>query len=270
MKHAIVTGGSRGIGRGVTKTLLARGWNVTVFALEQDLDVDRSDLVALDERWPASRLRVAGLDVRDGPTLTEAVRRAEEELGPCAALVTAAGVARPSKFIDLPTAEFRRQMDVNYFGTINSIRAVYQGMCGRRSGRIVLVSSGAGLIGIFGHTAYAPTKFAVRGMGEALRAEAKPHGVSVSVCFLPDTDTPQFRANTDLRPKETSAISSGAGLWSADDVGRVIVDGMEKGRARIAPGQMALLQAFISPLEPILRRRFDAIVDKLATKAGPW
>jgi 3-dehydrosphinganine reductase len=63
---------------------------------------------------------------------------------------------------------FRRQMELNYLGSLNAARAVLPGMVARERGHLVLLSSVSGLIGVFGYGAYTPTKFAVRGLGEAI------------------------------------------------------------------------------------------------------
>jgi NAD(P)-dependent dehydrogenase (short-subunit alcohol dehydrogenase family) len=66
---------------------------------------------------------------------------------------------------------FRRQMELNYLGSLNAARAVLPGMVARERGHLVLLSSVSGLIGVFGYGAYTPTKFAVRGLGEAIDGE---------------------------------------------------------------------------------------------------
>ena len=109
---------------------------------------------------------------------------------------------------DLEPELFRQLMDVNYFGTVNVVRAVVPSMIERRRGSIVGVSSAAGLVGVFGYSAYTPTKFAVRGFLETLRAELAPYGIHVGCSFPPDTDTPQLADEEQYKPKETKAIAS--------------------------------------------------------------
>ena len=72
----------------------------------------------------------------------------------------------------------------------------------RGAGHVVLVSSMAGQVGIFGMTAYSASKFALRGFAEALRMECKPHGVKVALVFPPDTDTPGFEQENKTTPPE--------------------------------------------------------------------
>ncbi|GCB52329.1 short chain dehydrogenase [Streptomyces sp. NL15-2K] len=103
-------------------------------------------------------------DVADRAAVTRAITELEEEQGrPCDVLITSAGLARPGHFLDLPDEVFRQMMEVDYFGTLYALRAVAPGMVERGRGSLVAVSSAAGLVGIFGYSAYGPAKFAVRG-----------------------------------------------------------------------------------------------------------
>ncbi len=267
--HAIVTGGSSGIGYGVAQSLAARGWAVSILALD-DTAMARARQ-SLENAVPAGGFHAAVVDVTDRDAVLAAVARSTAEQGPPALLVTSAGIAKPMRFMDLPPTEFARQMDVNFHGTHNAVAAVYPAMAAAKAGRIALISSGAGLMGIFGHTAHAPTKFAVRGFGEALRSEARPKGISVTTCYLPDCDTPQFRDNHPIRPPETAAVSGAAIPWPVDQIAERIVTATLAGRSHVAPGlQMALVHRLSSPLAAILRGHVDRVVARVGQKSsGP-
>src|SRR6266403_1973473 len=100
-KHAIVTGGSSGIGLATAKLLAARGMNVSILARNIE--------------------RLA--DAREA-----AIRRATAELGAPRLLVASAGIAAAGYFLDMQAVEFERTMAVNYFGTIDAVRAVVPDM----------------------------------------------------------------------------------------------------------------------------------------------
>ena len=89
-------------------------------------------------------------------------------------LVANAGEAHPGLFESMSDDIFREQMELNYFGTLNAIRAVLPSMIERRRGHLVLVSSTAGIIGVYGYSAYAPTKFAVRGSPRRCAPSSSP------------------------------------------------------------------------------------------------
>lgn len=258
MAHAIITGGSSGIGAATAQTLNGQGWDVTVLALP-DTDLEKSANKARSSEY--GRFQCLAVDVTDRDAVHKAVADAEAAFGPTELLVTCAGIARPGRFMDLAVDDFRNQMNVNFHGTVHAVSAVYPGMKSRKSGRIGLISSGAGLCGIFGHTAYAPTKFAVRGFGEALRAEARPFRISVTLCYLPDTDTPQMRANEGVRPAECARISGASHPWPSKEIGKRVAQGVVSRKRCVAPGwEMAALVRFSDPLAGVLRWWFDKSV----------
>lgn len=84
-------------------------------------------------------------------------------------------------------------MRVNYLGGVYCTKSVIESMKNRNFGRILFVSSQAGQIGIFGYSAYSASKFALRGLVEALQMEVKPYNIYVTLSFPPDTDTPGFK-----------------------------------------------------------------------------
>jgi 3-dehydrosphinganine reductase len=152
---------------------------------------------------------------------------------------------------------------VNYFGTVNIARAVVPAMIERRAGSFVGVSSAAGLVGVFGYTAYAPTKFAVRGFLESLRGELLPYGIHVGCSFPPDTDTPQLADENRYKPKETHAIAGTIKPLSARQVAKSIVEGIEKERFAIVPDASTRALAKVAGLLPgVVAKVMDGKVRK--------
>ena len=145
---------------------------------------------------------------------------------------------------------FEETMRVNYLGTLYAVRAVLPGMRARGRGHVVLVSSG---VGIFGYAAYSPSKFALRGLAEVLRAELAQEAVLVSIVYPPDTDTPQLAAENLIKPAETRAIAAGAKTWRAEDVARCILGGVDRNQFAITPGwEMTWLHRVHSVARPLL------------------
>ena len=106
-----------------------------------------------------------------------------------------AGIIAPiNKLADETEEWFERTIAVNLKGVWSCMRHEIKQMLKQGGGAIVNTASAAGLVGVFGYTAYAPTKFAVRGFLESLRGELKPYGVHVGCSFPPDTDTPLSEA----------------------------------------------------------------------------
>jgi len=261
--HALITGGSSGIGKATAKRLLEQGMNVTLLARDAaKLEATRSELAAITRS--EQRIGVAVADVSDRPQVEQAVAGAIATLGTPSLLVTSAGIAHPGYFSDLPIDIFERTMAVNYFGTLYAIRAVLPAMLEAGRGHLALISSGAGLVGICGYTPYSPSKFALRGLAESLRAELKPNGIAVSIVYPPDTDTPQLVEENKTKPAETKAITATADTWSADGVAGAIVAGIAQNRFAITPGtEMRVLHRFHSVLAPALNRYFDQLIAKV-------
>jgi 3-dehydrosphinganine reductase len=264
-RHAIITGGSSGIGKATAIQLARRGAHVTIMARRPDVLAAARLEIEAARRSPAQRIADLSVDVSDRQAVVDAVQRAGELAGPCDLLVTSAGIAEPGYFADLTDDTFERAMAVNYFGTLYAIRAVVPEMRANGGGRIVVVSSGAGIVGVFGYAAYSPTKFALRGLAESLRGELARDGIRVSIVYPPDTNTPQLAQEMATKPRETQAITAGAKIWSADGVATAIVKGVQKGRFAITPGwEMTALYWLHSAVLPLLNRQFDRVAARAA------
>lgn len=258
--HAIVTGGSSGIGLALTRRLAARGVRVSVLALDDAAMQALHDLAA-----ELGTLHLEAVDVADREAVNAAVGRCLEVHGPVDLLVTSAGVTRPGHFLDLEDEEFERQLAVNYLGTLWAVRAVAAGMVERRRGSIVAVSSFAGLVGVFGYTAYAPSKFAVRGLIETLRCELAPHGVHVAAVYPTDVDTPMLAGEQPLKPAQTRALSGTAATLTPDAVADAILRGVARGEHRIFCDRSSWWLDRVAAVLPGLTRR---IVDRTVAGAG--
>ena len=127
------------------------------------------------------------------------------------------------------------------------------------------MGSAAGLAGFWGYSAYAPTKFALRGLAEALRAECAPDGVSVSIGHPPDTETPQLAAERAERPPQLAAIAGTAPPWEARAVAAALLRGARRGRADVPVGAAAWA---LMRLAPAVRPAVDAWVARVAARAG--
>jgi short-subunit dehydrogenase len=267
MAHVIITGGSSGIGAALAEASATRGDSVSLIGRSQSRLDER--LRDLETRFGKGRFHAEAADAGEAREIVRAIAECEAVLGPCATLVSSAGIVLPGRFDEQAPEAFENQIRTNFFGTVNAVRAVYPGMKARRQGKILMLGSGAGLIGIFGYTAYCASKYAVAGFAEALRAEARPLGITVSICFPPDTETPQLAAERPLRPAEAQAAIGAGGLWSAEAVARAALAGLDRGRFAIYPGvQMKMLGMFGSVAMPFLRPFFDRRIAAAGRAAG--
>lgn len=221
--HVVVTGGSLGIGLATARACADRGARVSVIGRDPHR-------LASAQRHLGEEAAVATADVTDPEAVSSALADLAELQGPCEILVAAAGQAEPGYFLELEPETFRRQMELNYFGVLYSVRAVLPAMVERARGHVVLLSSVSGLLGVFGYGAYTPTKFAVRGLGEALHGEFRSQGIVTSIVYPADTDTPGFHRENLTKPPETARVSAGIAPVPAERVASAIVRGIERDR----------------------------------------
>jgi 3-dehydrosphinganine reductase len=262
-QHAIITGGSSGIGLAIAKLLVSRGANVSIIARDRTkLETAKAEIEAVKIN-PQQQVFSVAADVAHGQQIEEAIQTCIATVGTLDILITSAGIARPGYFQEIPIEVFEETMAVNYFGSLYSIKAVLPSLEKQQKGHIVLISSGAGLVGIYGYTPYSPSKFALRGLSESLRGELKLLGIGVSIVYPPDTDTPQLEAENKTKPIETKLITGTAKTWTAEAVALEIIKGIEQKKFAIAPGlEMTVLEKLHSLIAPALNWYFDRLVLK--------
>ena len=261
-RHALVTGGSSGIGLATVRRLAARGARISVIALE---DSYLADLRA--DPPPLASLHLEAADVSNREEAETAIGRCVAAHGPCDLLVTSAGIARPGYFHELPAEVFERHMEVNYFGTLWCIRAVVPSMMTRRRGTIMAISSSAGLISVFGYTAYGATKYAVRGLTDVLRVELKPHGIHVACVYPSDVDTPQLAGEELYKPAETSRVAGTVHPIPPEQVADAILRGIRRRSPVIFADAKTRLFAKVAGISPGFVRLYMNTSTRLARRA---
>jgi len=260
--HVLITGGSSGIGLAAAREALGRGARVSIVARDPAR-------LAVAAGQLGGTVATAPADVADRAALTAACDELVTRHGPVDVLLAAAGGAHPGYFTALGDDVFREQMEVDYFGTLHAVRAVVPSMVERGRGHLVLVASTAALVGVFGYSAYAPAKYAVRGLAETLRAELVHDGVVVACAYPPDTRTPGFDRENELKPVETVAVSASIRPRDAEQVARAIVRGIERDALVItADFQTAALARAAGLLGPYVRRTMDRQVRRARRLGG--
>lgn len=260
--HALITGGSSGIGKAMACKLAAAGYNISLIARRDDVLAQAAEEIRSHGRRADQRVVSFRADVADRTQAEGAVKAAIAEFGAPDMVVTSAGISEPGYFVDLSADNFERAIAVNYLGTLYVVRAALPSMRARRCGKVVLISSGAALMGIFGYASYCPAKFAVRGLAETLRAELRFDNIGVSVAYPPDTETPMLEAEMKTAPAETRLICSLAKTWSADAVADCVLKGVSRNRFAIVPGlTLTLMHRMPGIIIPLLRWYSDRLVN---------
>ncbi|MFE9413231.1 3-oxoacyl-[acyl-carrier-protein] reductase [Streptomyces sp. NPDC006704] len=174
---ALVTGGSRGIGRAVATRLARDGFDV---ALCYRFDTDAAEQVAKEVTELGARVLTGALDVADPAAARAFVTRAEEELGPLDAVVTSAGIVRDNPLVLMEDAQWRDVIGTNLDGTYSICRASVFSFMKRRTGTIVTMSSVAGVYGNATQTNYAASKAGIIGFSRSLAKEVGRYGIRVN------------------------------------------------------------------------------------------
>jgi NAD(P)-dependent dehydrogenase (short-subunit alcohol dehydrogenase family) len=186
----VITGATSGIGFETARAFARAGANVAIAGRRQQrLD----ELAALIAREGRQALAVR-TDVADPAQVEALIAKAVERFGKIDVLVNNAGVGLAAAFSETTLDEFRRIMDVNFWGVVHGCRAVTPVMVKQRSGVIINVASILGKRGVPFSSAYCASKFAVVGFSEALRAELAASNVAVSTICPGAVDTEIWRA----------------------------------------------------------------------------
>ena len=263
--HAVVTGGSSGIGLATACRLARGGARVSLLARDPERLDEAAKLVGGND------VAVAQVDVSDAAALSGAIARVCDRFGPCDVLLAAAGGAHPGHFEELDDVVFRAQLEIDYLGSVRAARAVVPSMRERRRGHLVFVSSTAALVGVFGYTAYAPAKAAVRSFAETLRPELAPYSIVVSCAYPPDTRTPGYDRENALKPEETARISTAIKPRDPDQIARAIVRGIERDHLVItADFQTAALARAARLWDPYVRFTTDRAVRRVRGSRGTF
>ena len=206
-KRVLITGGSSGIGLALARMLVLEGAHVCIVARGQ-ARIDEA-VAELRKLVKSNEQVVFGLplDIGDPAQIDAVVAPVLERLGGMDVLINNAGITHPAAFIDTPREVAEQIMRINVSGTLDVTRAFLPTMIANGGGQIAIVSSLAGLLGVYGFTAYAASKFALRGFAESLRQELLVHRISITLVFPPDTDTPMLHEENKIKPAETKALS---------------------------------------------------------------
>ena len=222
-RTALVTGASGGLGHAIARALARRGADLVLTARRAEV---------LEPLAAELGGRAVTCDLSD----RAAVERLAEEAGPVDALVANAGVPGSGRIETFSVEEIDRALDVNLRAPIVLARRLAEGMAARGGGHIVFISSLNGKVAPPGTPIYAATKFGLRGFAQSLRQDLRESGIGVSTIF------PGFIRDAGFFHDAGVELPAYVRTKAPDDVGRAVVEAIEKDRAEIdvAPLSMKL------------------------------
>ncbi|HZY16154.1 MAG TPA: SDR family oxidoreductase [Ramlibacter sp.] len=252
MNVTLITGGSDGIGAEMARQLAARQGAQLALVLA-GRSADKLEAVAGACRAHGTQVLCVPMDVADEAQCRALVAQALQQFGRLDTLVNNAGISAQALFQEVQAADlhwYESLMKVNLWGAVWCTHAALPALQQSR-GRIVAVASLAGLVGVPGRTAYSASKFALTGFFEALRAELKGAGVSVTIAY-PGVVATRIRYR-GYNARGEAAGSSGLkeeGAMPVEECARLIIEGMERRRREVVMTAKGKLGRFIKLLAP--------------------
>ncbi|MCL5677351.1 MAG: glucose 1-dehydrogenase [Firmicutes bacterium] len=220
-KTAIVTGASRGIGRGIALRLAEAGAAVAVNYSEHR---DKAEEVVRAVRAKGGRAIAVGADVADEAQVQAMVERTESELGPVDIMVANAGYTTVAATAELDLATWQRLIDVNLTGAFLSARAIVPGMLARGGGRVIFISSTGAITGGGGGPHYAASKAGLTGLVRAMSRELAAKGILVNA-VAPTAIESDFLLDRYPDPADRKRLADSVPvgrLGKPEDIGNVV------------------------------------------------
>ncbi|MFX1312931.1 MAG: SDR family oxidoreductase [Promethearchaeota archaeon] len=267
-KFAIIPGGSKGMGKATAKLFVQLGGSVCIIAKGIDAlketQTECNELKLDDSQF----VEIIACDATDmnklKPLLTDIIKN---HIIPDY-LFNFVGFAYAQYLEKLTLEDFKTNMNVNYYGQLVPTLIILPYFMEAKNGHISFTSSVLGFMGIMGYATYAPTKYALFGLAEALRHELLPFNIKVSILFPVDTDTPGFAEENKLKPPECAIISESAKLMTSDEVADKFIKNILEERFEILPGDAAIQLKSMRENPDDIRGVLDRLYKRARRKTG--
>ncbi len=267
-KFAVITGGSKGMGKATAIEIAKLGGNVCIIARTPGPLEEAASEIKKARAKETQVVETIAVDTTDMAKLKPLLDALVQRHGVPDYLLQCVGYAYPQYIEKLTLEDFRRQMEVNFFGQLVPFLCLLPHFLAAKKGHIANISSGFGFMSIMGYAAYAPTKFAIVGLMETLRHELKPHGMTFSVLYPPDTDTPGFAIENKSKPPETAIMSERGTVLQPAEVADKFIEGILKKRFTIVPGYSHFMWVMFRHFPKLVRWIIDGDLKKARKKLG--
>ena len=267
-KWAIISGGSKGIGKATAKLFVQLGGNVCIVARTLETLNDAYEEINSLKVNENQLVEVISCDMSNMEQVERLFKKHIKEFGVPDYLFNIVGISYPDYTDKLTIENYKFHMDTNFFGQLNPILTVLPYYMERKEGHFINMSSISGYIGLMGYAAYTPTKFAIVGLSEVLRNEYKQYNIKVSIVYPPDTDTFGLHEEAKSRPEELNIIAERGGLMQPDEVAEVIIKGVLKEKLYIHAGSSKIYWRLMRLFPKLVHKFTDSDLKKARKKMG--
>ncbi|MCW8399466.1 SDR family NAD(P)-dependent oxidoreductase [Legionella sp. PATHC038] len=250
-KKVIIVGGSSGIGLCLAQELITGVDALCLIARNNEKLVQAKEF--LQKKQKNAAIYCFSADIANQQEIENALSEAITVMQGVDMLMVTAGIARPGLAVELDVAHYQTAINTNYLGSIYCVHYCLPFLQKNSCAKILLTSSVAGLLAIYGYSPYGPSKSALSMYGQILQQELTRSSVSLSLLYPPDTDTEQLHYEMQFKPEVTKIITGTAGLWKPEHVAQYTLKKLK--HDAIAPGLIAkMILVFSSLLFPLFKK----------------
>ena len=267
-KIAIITGGSQGLGKATAKYFMELGGSVCIIARRVEILKETANEINEIKLNDSQFIEIIACDTTIidelKPLLTEFIKK----YGIPDYLINCVGYAYADYIEKLSLDDFKKNMEVNYYGQLVPIIILLPYFMKDKKGYIANVSSILGYMGLMGFATYVPSKYAVVGLSETLRNELKSYKINVSILYPPSMDTPGFEIENKNKPEECRIMEARGGLETPEDVAEVFIHGILRNKFNILPGEAKFIWKINRYFPKIIRYWSDKSYKKARKSLG--
>lgn len=267
-KIAIICGGSQGMGKAIAEEFLSLGGSVCIVARRIEILNETAKEFEELKKNDSQFVETISCDTTDNAKLKPLFASFINQYRVPDFLINCVGYAYPDYIQNMDFKDFKRNMEVNYYGQLIPTLILLPYFLEEKRGHISFFSSAGAFIGLMGYAAYTPTKAAIKGLAESLRHELKPYDIKISLIYPADTKTPGFEKENETKPEELKIISEAGSLLTPEEVAEEFIQGILKEKFEIFPGNTKFLWRIVRHFPKLVRWIIDRDYKKARKKLG--